>query len=236
MEPAVTVRRSARARRARLHVTSEGEAVVTLPMRAPARWAAELVATRAAWLAKHQSRLLDERRRYAERPTLGVRPLLLGGYPHRLVVAPLSDGARRVRIEHDDALEPTLRLLLPHGDERPLGTILEPWLRGEARRALERRVATRAREVGVEVRGLRVGDQRSRWGSASRTHRLSFSWRLVLAPRAVLDYVVVHELAHLRDFSHSPAYWRIVREVVPEADEARRWLRAHESDLRHALD
>jgi len=236
MSDAVTIRRSARARRARLHLTRAGEAVVTLPLRAPARWADELVRTRAAWLARHQARIHEERHRLAERPPLGPRPLPLGGVPHRVLLAPLADGRRRARVEHDDTLEPTLRLLLPSGDERPLAAVLEPWLRAEARRALERRVDLRAGQLGVDVPAVRVGDQQSRWGSASRAGRLSFSWRLVLAPALVLDYVVVHEIAHLRDFSHSPAYWRIVRGLVPEADTARRWLRANETALRHALD
>lgn len=236
MSDAVTIRRSARARRARLHLTREGQAVVTLPLRAPARWADELVRVRAGWLARHQARIHEERRGLAERPPLGTRPLPLGGVPHRVLIAPLRGDRRRARVEHDDTLEPTLRLLLPSGDERPLAAVLEPWLRREARGALERRVGLRAAQLGVPVRAVRVGDQQSRWGSASRAGRLSFSWRLVLAPALVLDYVVVHEIAHLRDFSHSPAYWRVVRSLVPETDAARRWLRANESELRHALD
>ncbi len=75
-----------------------------------------------------------------------------------------------------------------------------------------------------------------RWGSASRAGRLSFSWRLVLAPPAVLDYVVVHELAHLAVFGHPPRFWELVRSVVPEADRARRWLREHARELHWSLE
>jgi hypothetical protein len=114
--------------------------------------------------------------------------------------------------------------------------ILERWLRAEARLLIDRRVAVRARDVGVTPVRVAVRDQRTRWGSASRAGTLSFSWRLALVPPAVLDYVVVHELAHLADFSHSPRFWARVRAVVPDADRARQWLRAHEGDLRHALD
>ena len=106
----------------------------------------------------------------------------------------------------------------------------------EARDALARRMEIRARDVGVSPRSMSIRDQRSRWGSASRRGSVAFSWRLVMAPAAVLDYVVVHELAHLRAFGHGPGFWAIVGRHVVDAEGARRWLRAHETELRAALD
>lgn len=230
-----TIRRSPRARHARLTLTREGEAVVTLPARAPERLAAELVEARRSWLEHHRERVLAEAARLAARPLLGEgRGLPLGGVEHRVVVE-VAPGRRRSRIIHDDAESPTLRLLLAPGDERTVAAMLEPWLRAEARAAIDRRVAARAPQLGVEPARISVRDQRSRWGSASRRGGVSFSWRLVLAPAAVLDYVVVHELAHLRVFGHGPRFWALVRSLVPEAERARRWLREHEPELRAAL-
>ena len=83
---------------------------------------------------------------------------------------------------------------------------------------------------------ITVRDQRTRWGSASRQGTLSFSWRLVLAPPEILDYVVVHELAHLRWAGHGTRFWSLVRRFAPAADHHRRWLRQNEARLRHALD
>lgn len=231
------MRRSSRARRARLTVTREGSAVVVLPIGAPARWANELVDARRDWLDVHIRRAHDAQTRLAARSPLGGgRSVPIGGVPHRVVVARLPDGRKRTRVEHDDRNEPTIKLRLAPGDERPLPAILEPWFRAEARQAVERRIAVRARELGVSPARVSIRDQRSRWGSASRRRTVSFSWRLILAPPAVLDYVVVHELAHLADFSHSRRFWGLVRGIVPDADAARRWLRAHEVDLHHALD
>jgi predicted metal-dependent hydrolase len=235
LDERTVVRRSPRARRVRLTVGPLGEAVVTLPARAPESWAHELVADRQGWLARHRARLADRHDRLASRPPLGAgRPIPYGGVPHELRVQTVP--SRRSRVEHDDTDVPTIRLLLASGDERPLGQVLEPWLRAEARAALERRVAVRAPALGLAPPAFAVRDQRTRWGSASRRGGLSFSWRLILAPSVVLDYVVVHELAHLRDFSHSPRFWSIVRGVCPDTAGPRRWLREHEADLRGALD
>jgi predicted metal-dependent hydrolase len=232
-----TLRRSDRARLTRLTIRPDGEVVVTLPKRAPERWAHDLVRARADWIDHHQARLIATRDRLAARPSLGDgRGISLGGLEHAVEVVPLRDGRRRSRVVHDDAAGPLIRLEIADDDPREPVAVLEAWLRSEAREAILRRVAVRERDLGVQPVTVAIRDQRSRWGSASRRGTLSFSWRLVMAPAAVLDYVVVHELAHLRQFGHGPAFWRIVRDAVPDADAARRWLRTHEVELRAALD
>jgi hypothetical protein len=117
-----------------------------------------------------------------------------------------------------------------------VGAVLEAWLRAEARRVLEDRVRDLAPALDVRPSRLTVRGQRSRWGSASRSGALSYSWRLVLAPPFVLDAVVVHELAHLRVPGHSPAFWALVRTHAPRTDESRRWLRDHHRELLAAID
>ncbi|MFI5254973.1 MAG: M48 family metallopeptidase [Candidatus Limnocylindrales bacterium] len=232
-----TLRRSERARHARLNIRSDGELVVTLPARAPERWANELLAARWEWVEHHRGRMAAEASRLAARPALDEgRDVPLLGVPHRLEFAPLAADRKRTRIVHDDTGSPMLRLELARGDVRPAATILEGWLRSEARDAVERRVAVRARDLGVEPAGLAIRDQRSRWGSASHQGTVSFNWRLILTPAPILDYVVVHELAHLRQFGHGKRFWSLVHGLVPDAPAARRWLRSHEPDLRRALD
>ena len=93
-----------------------------------------------------------------------------------------------------------------------------------ARRALARALAGR---LGAHVAAVTVRDPRSRWGSCSSRGRISYSWRLLLAPERVLDHVVAHEVCHLLRPDHSPAFWALVREVDPGTDAARRWLREH---------
>ncbi len=203
-----TVRRSARARHARLTVTREGEAVVVLPMRASERAAALLVERHGAWLDRQMARIQAGRDRAAARPSLALgRHLIVNGEP-RLVRA--SSAQERDRLERS--------------------------LRREARRVLEARVAVFGPVLGVQPTRLSVRAQRARWGSASRNGSLSLNWRLLLAPRWVLDYVVIHELAHLAEPGHTRRFWELVRRHAPEADAARAWLREHHGDLFAALD
>lgn len=109
---------------------------------------------------------------------------------------------------------------------------LEAWLREAARFAIATQVQRRATEMGVAYGRVAIRDQKTRWGSCSRAGNLNFSWRLVLAPPAVLDYVVVHELAHRVELNHSARFWRVVARHCPAMDEHRAWLRAHGATLR----
>ena len=108
---------------------------------------------------------------------------------------------------------------------------VERWYRREARTLLAERSRSLAGALGAHLEDVTVRDPRSRWGSCSRRGRLSYSWRLLLAPERVLDYVVAHEVCHLLRPDHSPAFWALVRDVDPGADDARRWLREHGPDL-----
>lgn len=109
---------------------------------------------------------------------------------------------------------------------------LEAWLREAARFAIVAQVERRAVEMGLTYGKVAVRDQKTRWGSCSQAGNLNFNWRLVLAPPAVLDYVVVHELAHRVELNHSARFWRVVARHCPAMDEHRAWLRAHGVALR----
>ena len=105
-------------------------------------------------------------------------------------------------------------------------------LRARAVRELPTALRRRAAALGLDVAHVSVRDQRSRWGSCSRAGHISLNWRLVLMPESVRDYVIVHELMHLRRADHSPAYWALVAKVCPEYRAARDWLRRHGPSLR----
>ena len=98
---------------------------------------------------------------------------------------------------------------------------VEDWLKQEARHEIERRAHEKAAELGKKVRRVTIRDPRSRWGSCSPDGALSFSWRLILAPRFVLDYVVAHEVAHLRELNHSNRFWRITETLTADMAKAR---------------
>ena len=132
---------------------------------------------------------------------------------------------------------PAACLILVHGVAAGAGTTLERWLRHEAEDRLRDRVEVLSPIVGVEVVRVTVRGQRTRWGSASpKSGALSLNWRLVMAPPQVLDYVVIHELAHLRVSGHSARFWKIVERHAPWSRDARSWLRVHHEQLMTALD
>lgn len=228
------VRRSDRARRARLTVSREGAVVVVLPRRLPESVAERLVREHAAWLDRHLGRIERQRDALAARPRLGEgRVLLVGGEPCR--VSEVDAGAARPargRVQ-PGAGGVVVRL---GRDGRDTPELLEAWLRKRAREHLSERVADHAPALDVHPGAISIRDQSSRWASASSSGRLSFSWRLLLAPTFVLDAVVVHELAHLRIRGHTRAFWALVEAHAPRTREARRWLRDHGAEVRAALD
>ncbi len=118
-------------------------------------------------------------------------------------------------------------LIARAGGHTTLDALVEGWYRREASSILGRRAHDLAGSLGVGVGRVAIKDTRSRWGSCSSAGTLSFSWRLLLAPERVLDYVVAHEVCHLLRPDHSPDFWSLVRTVHPETDAARAWLRAH---------
>ena len=108
---------------------------------------------------------------------------------------------------------------------------LKDWLVAEAMKDLDERVRWHAAKLGARVRRICLRDQTTRWGSCSASGYLSFSWRLILAPPYVLDYVAAHEVAHLLEMNHGPRFWKLVAGAVPRLDEAKHWLRHEGTDL-----
>jgi hypothetical protein len=229
-----SIRRSTRARRSRLTITDEGQAVVVLPARAAEADAFDLVRRHHRWIANHQRRIRSRLDTLATRPRLGAgRQILFEGELHRTVAIAAIDGRRRPTIRRaESALVVTSSPL----EERSTAQLLEGWFRERARAAIDERIAARGKEMGVAAKRITIRDQKTRWGSASRKGTLSFSWRLILCPPEVLDYVVVHELAHLKIGGHARSFWRLVDRYVDDVRGARLWLRQHHEEIRHALD
>jgi len=121
-------------------------------------------------------------------------------------------------------------LLVP-GAEDHIPRKLTTWLKAEAKADLVRAAHHHAGRIGKDIAGLTVRDTKSRWGSCASTGKLSFSWRLILAPPEVLDYVAAHEVAHLREMNHSARFWRLCEELAPQTPEARKWLKENGARL-----
>lgn len=212
----VALRRNARARRLSLKLDpASGEVVVVAPLRVPPQVIADFVNRHAEWVRRRRA-AMPVRTRFlpgAEVPVLGV--------PHRIIHDPAA--GRGVRCADGE--------LRVGGPAEHLGPRLAAWLQAEARRQLLARSRAAALRLGVTVAAVSVRDTRSRWGSCASSGRLSYSWRLLLAPEAVLDYVVAHEVAHLVEMNHSARFWAVVDRLHPDADRCRAWLKAKGQDL-----
>jgi len=239
---AYTLRRSARAHRLRVTVDPRRGVIATVPgLRTSDDRARALVEpflrAREGWIRRHLVRQAAEAERLGANLPLGQGGTLrYRGEPHGVQVAAGRPGMRRSHVERiGDGEGDVLLVTLAPSERRPLDAVMEAWLRARARMAVDAAIARHAPALGVAPAAVAIRDTRSRWGSASRARRLSFSWRLVLAPPGALETVVVHELAHLRVFGHGPDFWALVATRVPEHRVWRRWLRAHATELHVAL-
>ncbi len=216
----VALRRRAAARRLTLRVSSAtGEAVLTIPERTDLAAARRFVEAHGGWIAARLARLPDRV------PLEPGRAVPLRGVPHRIVHQPVA--LRRVAL----AAGADGPAILVAGEAGGVPARCRAFLQREARRDLEAAVAAYAARLDVRPAGITLRDTTSRWGSCSARGGLNFSWRLVLAPPFVLDYLAAHEVAHLREMNHSNRFWRLVREACPGMDEAEAWLKRHGTDL-----
>ena len=218
----ITLRRSGRARRLSLRVSAlDGRVTLTLPDRARAADALDFARERADWILAAQARasgcvtVADG----AVFPVEG-RPVTVSGWSRR--GPQLADGV----------------LSVPAA--RP-GAAALAFLKTLARERLAAASDNHAQRLGVGYRTITLRDTRSRWGSCTSEGRLMYSWRLIMAPPEVLDYVAAHEVAHLVKMDHSPAFWRVVEELCPAWARHRDWLRAqgpalHRVRFDHAKD
>jgi predicted metal-dependent hydrolase len=216
---------------------------VSLPLPTRRGWAhpENLVETflreREGWIRRHLDRLDRDRAVVASRGGVAEGSLLrYRGELHRLRFESVDGRApRSTVIRQGNGLEDELLVRLASADRRPAGRVLRDWFREHATIAIEREIEAHGPSLGVAPTAITLRDPRTRWGSASREGRLSFSWRLVLAPAEALETVVIHELAHLRYFGHGPRFWGLVAGRRPDHRTWRAWLREHSLELHSAL-
>ncbi len=212
----LTVARNPRARRITLRLEGlSGGVRLVLPKRTPLREGLDFAAHMGEWI-------IDQ---------LDALPIKVPFEPGAVI--PVLGEAHVIR-----------RTVLPRrGVRRANGTIWVPgppdrlpsrvgaYLKAEARRETTQRAQVMAESIAARAGRISIRDMTSRWGSCGNDGRLSFSWRLILAPRPILDYVVAHEIAHLKELNHGPRFWRLVARLTPEVAGPRQWLRDHGEEL-----
>lgn len=207
----VVVKRSARARRLSLRISKlDGRATVTLPVGVPRAEAAAFVAEKADWIRAHVASAPDE-----------VVPMPGGSLMFEGREMPILTGpGRSVRVTEAG-------LIVPETRPETTPARLQAFLKVEARARLVTASEHYAGQIRRRVGRVTLRDTRSRWGSCSSEGNLMYSWRLVMAPPEVLDYVAAHEVAHLVHMDHSQAFWDQCAALYPDHRTARRWLKAN---------
>lgn len=223
LDEPVEVRRHPTARRMTLRLSRTKRAViVTLPMKCNLKQAGLFLSTNIDWVRERLTNM-PEPVPFAD---AGLIPLR--GVPHRIVFTGSGRGqpVKIVKTNEDKHDEIHVRGALEYAPRR-----LRDWLTAEAKSDLIEQSNHHAQKLGLSIGRITVRDQTSRWGSCSSTGNLSYSWRLILAPPAILDYVAAHEVSHLKEMNHGPRFWALVQKTFPTLEEAKEWLQVYGLDL-----
>lgn len=210
----ITLRRSARAKRISLRVSGlDGRITLTMPHRGSEREALNFARSKQAWLQRH----------LADKPQ--ITPVAYGED------IPLAGALLRITPHDGRKVMLADGMLHVPGAPEQVGTRVRAFLKAQARDRLAAASDHYAGRLGRGYSKISLRDTRSRWGSCSSQGGLMFSWRLIMAPPRVLDYVAAHEVAHLREMNHSPAFWALVEHLMPDYRQPRQWLRHNGQNL-----
>ena len=208
----LVLRRSSRARRLSLRISAlDGRVTLTLPQRLPEAEALKFASEKEDWIRSHLSR-------HPQAVEIQEGGLL-----------PVEGRLRRIAIHSGRGVRLKEGVIEAPG-RSPVRSI-ERYLKELARDRLAEASDRYAARLGVGYTRLTLRDTRSRWGSCSSAGALMYSWRLILAPREILEYVAAHEVAHLREMNHSADFWALVHDLYGESAAARLWLREQGAEL-----
>ncbi|MBO9122062.1 MULTISPECIES: M48 family metallopeptidase [unclassified Rhizobium] len=220
----LTIKQHERATRITLRIEPGGRA---LKMTIPSGLARRDVD---AFLDRHQGWLMTKLAKFSTDTGLhDGGTILFRGVSHRIQHTGSLRGLTEVTVVDG---KPVLRV---SGMPEHLGRRIATFLKKEARADLERLAKFHAHSIRAPIKSISMKDTRSRWGSCSAEGNLSFSWRIIMAPPAVVDYLAAHEVAHLKEMNHGPHFWALCKKLCPGMEDAKSWLKRHGS-LLHAID
>lgn len=223
------LKRSPRARHLRIEIRNGSGLTVVMPRNCRLEAVDEALAAKSRWILEKYDRYVAAVQPSHEGELKSGDTVPCLGRELRVVAWPAGGAVGRVELKDDV-------LLVGLGSAQDgLAPLVEGWYRVEARRVLGRKADEFARGMGVVYAGLSVRGQRTRWGSCSHRGTLSFNWRLLMAPEPVVDYVVIHEVAHLKEMNHTKRFWALVAERCPLWREHKKWLDDHGTEMAASL-
>jgi len=217
MELDYTIKRSSKRKTLTITVERDRRVIVLAPEGTSEEKIEEVVQSKRLWIYEktRHAQKYEEAHPPGKELVSGESALYLGRNYRIAVVEDATD----IRFDH--------RFFVPKKHVAKRKEVLREWFEAKAKEKILPRVSRHARELGVSFAAAKIVDNRYRWGSCTVKDNVSFNWRLIKAPMFVIDYVIVHELAHLIEANHTPRFWNIVRTQTSTMDKARAWLKEH---------
>ncbi len=222
-----TIQRSAKRRQLTITVERDRSVVVHAPVGLAEERIRQVVEARRQWIYEkthHPQKYQGLPHPPGKELVSGESALYLG---RRYRIEVVREGLAEIRFNRGFQIPSSFGI-------RQVETLRE-WYIGKAKDKIIPRTKAHARRLGVEVAKIKIADNRYRWGSCTARNNVGFDWRLIKAPMFVIDYVIVHELAHLIEANHTPRFWNIVRTEVPMAEKAKDWLKENGQLLEEAI-
>ena len=219
MDLEFTIRRSPRRKKLTITVERDGSVVVLAPAHTSDEKIAQVIESKREWIFTK----LNHSQKYQSRPHAPGKELVNGesvlylGRNYSLEI--VKGGLKEIKFDH--------RFFLPDTQQKQRGSSFREWYIQRANEKIIPRVTEHAMRMGVEFNQAKIVDNRYRWGSCTVKDNVNFNWRLIKAPMFVIDYVIIHELAHLIEANHTPRFWNIVRAQSATTDKAKTWLKEH---------
>jgi predicted metal-dependent hydrolase len=224
-----TLKRSARARCARLEIRQATGLTIIIPKYFNVTDISDLLQKKKRWI-------LNNLARYCQARPLATGKELKSGDSIPYLGRELKLIIQRTMENDDSAVLKKNKLIIGLGNkENGPGLVLEQWYRMQAAQLIKEKADKLSARFGLAYNKLTIRGQRSRWGSCSHKSNLSFNWKLMMTPEPVVDYVITHELLHLKEMNHTRRFWRLVEEHCPHWREHRKWLKEHEAELNARL-
>lgn len=221
-----TLKRSMRARRIWLKIQRETGLTVTVPRNYHLSYLNQYLESESVWILRNLQKHCRETSPFPEAAPLPFNTISYLGENFKVTCEQGQNGLNTVRLRQNQLIIDINSSSSSLSRQELIG-----WLKDQAHKLIGFKVKEFAAQMGLSYNRVILRDQKSLWGSCSLRKNLNFSWRLIMAPEPVLDYVVVHELCHLKEMSHSKKFWNLVARYCPQWPEYRRWLNRHSLEL-----
>ncbi len=217
MELKYTIKRSVKRRKLTITVERDRSVIVHAPEGISDEKIEQIVASKRQWIYEK----INHPQKYQDLPHAPGKELISGesilylGRQYRIEI--VKTGLSEIKFAQ--------RFFIPNVQMSRRAEILQKWYIEKAKEKIIPRVKYHARQLGVDVSMIKIVDNRYRWGSCTLNDNVNFNWRLIKAPMFVIDYIIVHELAHLIEANHTPRFWNIVKAQAPTMEKAKTWLK-----------